>query len=130
MKANRIEHLVIAVKDLDAAIATYTETLGLEKVSEGEVPALGIRNAFLKLGDAELELAAPLSDDTPVGKFFQGQGEGMYLLALEVDSLDEAIATFEAKGARVNVAEGSDGQRRAFVSPRATHGVLLQLLER
>jgi len=130
MKANRIDHLVIAVKDLDAAIATYTETLGLEKVREGEVPTLGIRNAFLKLGDAELELAAPLSDDTPVGKFLQGHGEGLYLLALEVDSLDEAIATFEAQGARVNAAEGSDGQRRAFVSPRATHGVLLQLLER
>jgi methylmalonyl-CoA epimerase len=93
MKATRIDHLVVAVKDLDAAIATYTETLGLEKVREGEVPALGIRNAFLKLGDAELELAAPLSDDTPVGKFLQGQGEGMYLLALEVDSLDCRRAT-------------------------------------
>jgi methylmalonyl-CoA epimerase len=130
MKAIRIDHLVLAVRDLEAAITTYTELLGLEKVRAGEVPALGIRNAFLKLGDTELELAAPLSEDTPVGKFLQQQGEGMYLLALEVDALDDAIAAFQAQGARVNVAEGADGQRRAFVSPRATHGVLLQLLER
>ena len=130
MKATRIDHLVIAVRDLEAAVTTYTELLGLEKVREGEIPALGIRNTFLKLGDTELEFAAPLSEDTPVGKFLQQQGEGMYLLALEVDSLDAAITTFEARGARVNVAEGSDGKRRAFVSPRSTHGVLLQLLER
>jgi methylmalonyl-CoA/ethylmalonyl-CoA epimerase len=77
-----------------------------------------------------LELAAPLSEDTPVGKFLQQQGEGLYLLALEVDRLDDAIAAFQARGARVNVTEAADGQRRAFVSPRATHGVLLQLLER
>lgn len=130
MKATRIDHLVIAVRDLEAAVTTYTDLLGLEKVREGEVPALGIRNAFLKLGDTELELAAPLSEDTPVGKFLQQQGEGMYLLALEVDALDAAVAAFQARGARVNVGEGSDGRRRAFVSPRATHGVLLQLLER
>ena len=130
MKATRIDHLVIAVQDLEAAVTTYTELLGLEKVRQGEVPALGIRNAFLKLGDTELELAAPLSEDTPVGKFLQQQGEGLYLLALEVDHLDDAIAAFQARGARVNVAEGAHGQRRAFVSPRATHGVLLQLLER
>ena len=130
MKATRIDHLVIAVQDLETAVATYTETLGLEKVREGEAPALGLRNAFLKLGDTELELAAPLGEDTPIGKFLQKQGEGMYLLALEVDNLDDAIATYEAQGVRVNVGEGSDGKRRAFVSPRATHGVLLQLLER
>jgi methylmalonyl-CoA epimerase len=130
MKATRIDHLVIAVRDLEAAVTTYTDLLGLEKVREGEVPALGIRNAFLKLGDTEVELAAPLSEDTPIGKFLQQQGEGMYLLALEVDSLEAAVAAFQARGARVNVAEGSGGQRRAFVSPRATHGVLLQLLER
>lgn len=130
MKATRIDHLVIAVSDLDAAIDTYTNMFGLDVTRQGEAPSLGLRNAFLKLGESEIELAAPLGDDTPIGKFLQKQGEGMYLLALEVDSLDDAIATFEAKGARVNVAAGSDGQRRAFVSPKATHGVLLQLLER
>ncbi len=130
MKAKRIDHLVIAVKDLDAAVATYTNNFALEKVSEGEVPALGIRNAFLQIGEAQIELVTPLSEDSPVGKFLHAQGEGMYLLALEVDNLDDAITTLQAQGARVNVTAGSEGQRRAFVSPKATHGVLLQLLER
>ena len=130
MKAQRIDHVVIAVKDLEAAVATYTHNFSLEKVREGEVPALGIRNAFLQIGDAQIELVTPLSADSPVGKFLQTHGEGMYLLALEVDDLDAAIAPLQAQGTRVNITTGSAGQRLAFISPRATHGVLLQLLER
>ena len=130
MKAKRIDHVVIAVKDLDAAVATYQHNFGLEKVSGGEVPALGIRNVFLQIGDAQIELITPLSEQGPVADFLARQGEGMYLLALEVDNLDDVIATLQNQGARVQMATGSTGQRLAFVSPRATHGVLLQLLER
>src|SRR5262249_33222394 len=102
----------------------------LEQVSGGEVPSLGIRNAFLQIGDAQIELITPLSEQGPVADFLGKHGGGMYLLALEVDNLDEAITTLQQQGARVNVATGSSGQRLAFVSPRSTHGVLLQLLER
>jgi methylmalonyl-CoA epimerase len=130
MKAKRIDHIAIAVKDLDAAVATYQHNFGLEKVSGGDVPALGIRNAFLQIGDVQIELITPLSEQGPVADFLARQGGGMYLLALEVDNLDDAIATLQNQGARVNVTTGSTGQRLAFVSPRATHGVLLQLLER
>jgi methylmalonyl-CoA epimerase len=130
MKAKRIDHIAIAVKDLDAALATYQHNFGLEQVSGGDVPALGIRNAFLQIGDARIELITPLSEQGPVADFLAKQGEGMYLLALEVDNLDDAIAAIQSQGARVHVATGSTGQRLAFVSPRATHGVLLQLLER
>lgn len=130
MKAKRIDHVVIAVQDLEAAVATYTNNFALTKVREGDVPALGLRNVFLQIGDAQLELVAPLSDDSPVGKFLQTHGEGMYLLALEVDNLDDAIATLQEQGARVNVTAGPEGQRLAFISPKATHGVLIQLLER
>ncbi len=130
MQAKRIDHVVIAVKDLEAAVATYQENFGLAKASEGEVPALGIRNAFLQIGDAQIELMTPLSDEGPVADFLAKHGGGMYLLSLEVDDLDAAIAELQAKGIRVNVAQGAAGQRLAFVSPRGTHGVLLQLLER
>ena len=144
MKAKRIDHVVIAVKDLEAAVATYQHNFGLEQVKGGEVPSLGIRNAFLQIGDAQLELITPLSEQGPVADFLAKHGGGLYLLALEVDNLDEAITTLQNQGARVNVATGrvvdtiqtgngatgSAGQRLAFVSPRATHGVLLQLLER
>jgi methylmalonyl-CoA/ethylmalonyl-CoA epimerase len=130
MKAKRIDHIAIAVKDLDAAVATYQHNFGLEKVSGGDVPALGIRNAFLQIGDAHIELITPLSEQGPVADFVAKQGEGMYLLALEVDNLDDAITILQSQGVRVQMATGSTGQRLAFVSPRATHGVLLQLLER
>lgn len=130
MKAKRIDHVVIAVKDLDAAVATYQQNFGLAKVSEGEVPSLGIRNAFLQIGDAQIELVTPLTEQGPVAEFLAQHGSGMYLLALEVDDLEAAIATLQNAGTRVNVATGSAGQRLAFVSPRATHGVLMQLLER
>lgn len=129
MKAKRIDHLAIVVKDLEAAVATYQHNFGLEQVRGGDVPSLGIRNAFLQIGDAQIELVTPLSEQGPVADFLARQGEGVYLLALEVDNLDEAITTLQNRGARVNVTTGSSGQRLAFVSPRATHGVLLQLLE-
>ncbi len=132
MKAKRIDHVVIAVQDLQAALETYQQNFGLEHVGGGEVPSLGIRNALLQIGDAQLELITPLAAQGPVASFLakQGQGGGLYLLALEVENLDDAIATLQAQGARINSATGAAGQRLVFVSPRATHGVLLQLLER
>ena len=129
MKAKRIDHIAIAVKDLEAAVATYQHNFGLEKVSGDDIPALGIRNAFLQIGDAQIEFITPLAEQGPVADFLAKQGGGMYLLALEVDNLDAAIATLQNQGTRVQVVTGSTGQRLAFVSPRATHGVLLQLLE-
>jgi methylmalonyl-CoA epimerase len=130
MQAKRIDHVVIAVKDLEAAVKTYQDNFGLVKVSEGEVTALGIRNAFLQIGDAQLELMTPLTDQGSVASFLEKQGEGMYLLSLEVDHLDNAVAELQGQGIRVTVTQGAAGRRLAFVSPKATHGVLLQLLER
>lgn len=130
MKAQRIDRVVIAVTDLDAAVATYQRHFGLEKVSGGDVPSLGIRNAFMHIGDAQLEFITPLAEQGPVAEFLARHGGGMYLLALEVDDLDEAMTTLRNQGAHVDVAIGAGGQRLACVSPRATHGVLLQLVER
>lgn len=130
MKATRIDHIAVAVKNLDAAIATYQHNFDLEKVSGGEVPSLGIHNAFLQIGDARIELITPTSATGPVAEFLEQSGEGMYLLSLEVEDMDEAVSHLKEAGARVRIAEGSTGRRLAFVSPKSTHGVLLQLLER
>ena len=130
MKATRIDHIAVVVKDLEAAVATYQHNFDLEKVGGGEVPALGIHNAFLQIGGARIELITPTSAAGPVAEFLEQRGEGMYLLSLEVENLDEAVAHLQETGARVQVAAGSTGQRLAFVSPKSTHGVLLQLLER
>ena len=130
MKATSIDHVAVAVKDLEAAIATYQHNFDLEKVAGGEVPSLGINNAFLQIGGARIELITPTSATGPVAEFLERSGEGMYLLSLQVEDLDEAVSQLQEKGARVRVAQGSTGQRLAFVSPKSTHGVLLQLLER
>jgi methylmalonyl-CoA epimerase len=130
MKATRIDHVAVVVKDLEAAVATYQHNFELEKAGGGEVPSLGIHNAFLQIGGARIELMTPTSATGPVAEFLEQRGEGIYLLSLEVEDLDEAVARLQDTGARVRVAEGSTGQRLAFVSPKSTHGVLLQLLER
>ena len=130
MKATRIDHIAVVVKDLAAAVATYQHNFELEKAGGGAVPVLGIQNAFLQIGDAQVELMTPTSATGPVAEFLDQRGEGMYLLSLEVEDLDEAVTHLQDTGARVRIAEGSAGQRLAFVSPKSTHGVLLQLLER
>ncbi len=130
MKATRIDHVAVVVKDLEAAVATYQHNFELEKAGGGEVSSLGIHNAFLQIGGARIELMTPASATGPVAEFLEQRGEGMYLLSLEVEDLDEAVARLQDTGARVRVAEGSTGHRLAFVSPKSTHGVLLQLLER
>ena len=130
MKATRIDHVAVVAKDLEAAVATYQHNFDLEKAGGGEVPSLGIHNAFLQIGGARIELMTPASATGPVAEFLEQRGEGMYLLSLEVEDLDEAVARLRDTGARVRVAEGLTGHRLAFVSPKSTHGVLLQLLER
>jgi methylmalonyl-CoA/ethylmalonyl-CoA epimerase len=130
MKATRIDHVALVVKDLEAAVATYQHNFDLEKAGGGKVPSLGIHNAFLRIGGARIELMTPTSATGPVAEFLERRGEGMYLLSLEVESLDEAVAHLQEAGARVRVAGGPTGRRLAFVSPKSTHGVLLQLAER
>ena len=129
--ARKIDHIAIAVKDLDAAIKTYTDNFGFPVVKREELPAVGIRNAMLAIGDVQLELFAPTTGEGPVPKFLAEQGEGMYVLSIEVDNLDEATQALTAKGIKVGSAlPASGGARLAFISPKATHGVLLQFIER
>ena len=127
--AKKIDHIAIAVKDLDAAVKTFTGNFGFPVERMGEVPQLNIRRAFLTIGDASLELFQPTSDANPAARFIAERGEGMYILSLEVDDLDAAVATLGAKGIKANIQHIPDGPRLGFISPKSTHGVLLQLIE-
>ena len=127
--AKRLDHVVIAVNDLEAAVATYQNNFGLEREEAKDVPGLGLRNTFMPIGDAKIEMVTPLGENGPIGQFIAKKGEGMYLLALDVDYLDGAIKAFAAKGIKANVIQGSTGDI-AMISPKHTHGVLLQLLSR
>jgi len=128
--AKRLDHLVIAVNDLEGAVATYQRNFALDREEAKDVPALGIRNTFMPIGDAKIEFVTPLGEKSPIAQFLASRGEGMYLLALDVDYLPGAVATFADKGIKANVLKASDGNDIAFISPKHTHGVLLQLLSR
>jgi len=127
--AKKIDHIAIAVKDLDAAVKTFTGNFGFPIERMGEVPALNIRRAFLTIGDASLEIFQPTSDANPGAKFIAERGEGMYILSLEVEDLDAATGALAKQGITANVRDIPNGPRLAFISPKVTHGVLLQLIE-
>ena len=127
--ATKIDHIAIAVKDLDAAVQRFTANFGFPVTSLGEVPPLNIRRAFLTIGDASLELFQPTSESNPAATFLAERGEGMYILSLAVDDLTAAADALAARGVKVNVQTVPNGPRLGFISPKVTHGVLLQLIE-
>ncbi len=131
MRIKRIHRITLAVRDVDAARATF-ERLFAAVPADGpaQVPAFGIRAIDLRLGEDTLQLAAPMGADNPVMRFLERKGEGFYNIALEVDDLDAAVAELAALGVRVSEpSEAEPGVRSAFVTMVATHGLSVQLVE-
>lgn len=128
MKAKRIDHVGIVVKDLDAALATYATNFGFaaDPSRGGDVPALGIRNAFMPVGGSDLEFIQPTTDSGPVAQFAKDRGEGTFMLSIEVEDINSAVEHLRGLGARV----GDPNNGVAFVSMKSTHGVNLQLVQR
>jgi methylmalonyl-CoA/ethylmalonyl-CoA epimerase len=126
-----LDHVAVVVGDLEAGVRTWQENFGLALERMGEVPALGIRQAILPLGGAFIELITPLGAEGPVAAFLKDRGEGMYLVSLEVRDLDRMLAALRERGVRTGDPVGSTGgPRLGFISPRAAHGVQVQLIER
>jgi methylmalonyl-CoA/ethylmalonyl-CoA epimerase len=127
-----IDHVGIAVGDLDAALAFYRETLGLELVHREVVSEQGVEAALLDIGDSHLELLAPLSPDTPVGRFLQKSGPGLHHLAYRVEDIDAALDALRSAGL-VLIDEqprtGIRSSRVAFVHPRSMSGILTELVQ-
>ncbi len=127
MAITGIDHVVIRVKDIDAAIESY-KNLGMELTRTLETPSIG-KQAIFRLADGTfIELVAPLSPDSPVGRAIESRGEGVHTVALAVDDVNETVGVLTEGGARVIQAEGLDGI--AFIHPKSTHGVLLQVMEK
>ncbi len=129
---SKISHLGIAVKDLETVLKLYTEVLGLECKGEEEVPSQKVKVAFLPLGETNIELLQSTDPDGPIAKFVDSKGEGIHHIAYEVDDIEQALADLKAKGVRL-IDEvpriGAHGARIAFIHPKATHGVLVELCE-
>ena len=131
MRIKRIHRITLAVRDVEAARATFERLFSAEALGGAiAVPAFDIRALELQLGDDTLQLASPLGADNPVMRFLERKGEGFYNVALEIDDLDGAVAELAALGVRVSEpAESEPGVRSAFVTMAATHGLSVQLVE-
>ncbi len=128
----KIDHVAIAVKDLDAALDFYRDALGLEVADRREVPAEGVEIAFLPMGESEIELLRPLDEGNSIGRFIAKRGEGIHHICLRVDDIEAAVARLEAAGARMatEIRQHPDGTRYAFVHPKSSHGVLIELYQK
>ena len=133
MNVTRVDHIGIAVKNLDEMVKWYEDTLGVKSHGTEVVDEQKVTVAFLPIGESELELLETTSDDGPIAKFIEKNGEGIQHIALRVDNIDETLEVMKEKGIRMidqTPRYGAGGARIAFVHPKATHGVLLELCER
>jgi methylmalonyl-CoA epimerase len=127
-----VDHVALAVADLNASIEHYQRVWGLTLAHREVVADQGVEEAMFRLGDTYLQLVAPLHSDTPVGRFIQRRGEGLHHIAYEVDGIEAALATAREHDLVLIDEEprrGSRNTRVAFVHPRTNHGVLVELVE-
>jgi len=128
----RLDHVAIVVRDIEETLAFYRDILGLELADIKEEPYQAVRVAFLPVGESEIELVEPTTADSGVARFLQKRGEGLHHICLEVEDIEEALATLAAQGVRLideKPRVGGGGRRFAFVHPKSAHGVLLELIQ-
>lgn len=130
MKIKRIAHIGVAVADTDNAHKFYTEMLGLPLDKQETLGELKI--SFVPVGESNVELVQSTTDDGVMAKFIGKRGEGIHHIAYEVENIDEALAELKAKGVPLVDQEarpGAHGARIAFIHPKATNGVLTELVD-
>lgn len=129
----KIDHIGIAVKNLDEALKFYEEVLGIKCVGTEVVEEQKVKTAFLPIGDTEVELLEATDDDSPIAKFIEKRGEGIQHIAYRVDDIEKALEEVKAKGIRLideKPRKGAGGAKIAFLHPKSTYGVLIELCER
>ena len=128
---NKINHIAIVVKDIDEALKFWRDALGLEVDHIEDVPSQQSRVAFIPVGDSEIELVSPTSQDSGLAKFLEKRGEGLHHLCFEVDDLSEVLDELKIKGVRLINEEPLilPGRKMAFAHPKSTNGVLIELYE-
>tara|TARA_R100001369_G_scaffold89798_1_gene127877 strand:- start:554 stop:994 length:441 start_codon:yes stop_codon:yes gene_type:complete len=128
----KIEHIGIAVKDIEAANATYNAVLGSEHYKTESVESEGVNTSFFKIGESKIELLAATNPDSPIAKFIEKRGEGIHHIAIAVDDIKAEIARLENEGFKLintEAKKGADNKLVAFMHPKSSHGVLVELCQ-
>jgi methylmalonyl-CoA/ethylmalonyl-CoA epimerase len=128
----KVDHIGIAIKGLDEALAVWRDGLGLEVEHTEEVEQQGVRVTMLPLGESHLELLEPLTENSPVGKFLAKRGPGIHHIAVSVPDIKAALAQLKENGTRLideTPRLGARGCLVAFVHPASANGVLLELVQ-
>ncbi|MBP9627260.1 MAG: methylmalonyl-CoA epimerase [Synergistaceae bacterium] len=133
MNPTVVDHIGIAVKSIEESLKFWEGTLGIKCTGVEEVVEQKVKTAFLPLQDTEVELLEGTAPDSPVSKFIEAKGEGIHHLAIRVDDLEAALAELKEKGVRLideKPRKGAGGALIAFIHPKATGGILLELSQR
>jgi methylmalonyl-CoA/ethylmalonyl-CoA epimerase len=128
----RIDHIGVAVEDIDAAIALYEGSFEMKLAHRETVESQGVEAVLLDVGEGHVELLAPLGPDTPVGKYMAKNGAGLHHVAYAVDDIDGTLEKLAAAGLQLIDSESRIGirdSRVAFLHPRSTGGVLTEIVE-
>lgn len=128
----RVDHIGVAVEDLDAAIALHAESFGMDLVHREVIDEQGVEAVLLDIGENHVELLRPLSEETPVGRFLAKRGPGLHHVAYQVTDVEAALATLRDRGLRLideTPRTGIRGSRVAFLHPSATGGVLTEIVQ-
>ncbi|MCL6560037.1 MAG: methylmalonyl-CoA epimerase [Firmicutes bacterium] len=129
----KVDHIGIAVKNLAETLKLYEGMLGLKAVETEVVEEQKVKVAFLPTGDSEVELLESTSPDGPIAKYIEKNGEGIQHIAFRVDNLEQRLAELKEKGVRLideKPRRGAGGAKIAFLHPKSTFGVLIELCER
>ena len=129
MKPTHIEHIGIAVEDLDAAISYYENVIGLDCYTIEEVKDQKVRTAFFRVGETKIELLESTDPEGPIGKYIEKKGPGIHHLAFAVPDVDNALDEAEKNGARLidkKGRQGAEGLKIGFLHPKSTFGVLTE----
>jgi methylmalonyl-CoA epimerase len=128
-----LDHVGIAVSDVNQALAFYRDALGLDVEPPEEVGSQRVRAHFMAAGDAMLELLEPTAPDSPIARYLEKRGPGLHHVALRVDDIGAALAMLKARGVRLideQPRPGAHGSLVAFIHPASAHGVLVELKQR
>ncbi|MFX1580064.1 MAG: methylmalonyl-CoA epimerase [Promethearchaeota archaeon] len=133
MNVEKIDHIGIAVDSIEKWLGFYRDVLGLEYGGSEEIAEQKVRVAFMKIGESNIELLEPISDDSPIAKFLEKRGGGIHHIAISVDDIDAALARHREAGVKLIDTEprvGAHNMRIAFIHPKASGGVLLELCQK